>query len=514
MFTEPSGNNALDAGEKAALTLSVANNGKGTALGFDTKISTQNTEGISSNNSLFVGEVPPGATRSKVLEVCASDQIQDGKAVYIFTFSEARGFPPDPIKVTFDTRALVPPQFIIADVGVREPSGNGKIDNEEVVEITVRIQNVGQGLARNVKASFDHGSNVYIAQESATQFTVGDLAAGAYYDAVLKVYTNKVASEVPVYVTVTEPSGRYDLKRVRLDPNKLALNVRVQQLQELVIAGKESAKGNIEIASGLSIDIENNIPITNQKNPDAVALVIGISNYKNTDVPSVDYAKRGATVMKEYLLKTMGYDRSRILFLEDENASLADFKKVFQKLNNMVKTGKSDVFVYYNGHGAPDTKTNDAFFVPYDCDPNYANETGYPVTEFYNQLEKLNAKSITVVLDACFSGSSHKGMIIKGVSPALLKVKNPIEAMQNGVVFSSSSENQLSNWYPEKKHGLFTYFFLKGLQGAADTDHDKQITAEEMENYLNENVPDKAREQNREQTPQMVGDKNRVIVKY
>jgi uncharacterized caspase-like protein len=210
----------------------------------------------------------------------------------------------------------------------------------------------------------------------------------------------------------------------------------------------------------------------------------------------------------------MGYNEKRIIYADDENAGKNDFNIMMKKLSNMVKAGKSDVFVYYNGHGAPDTKSNEAFFVPYDCDPEYANESGYPVTEFYNQIGRLPARSITVVLDACFSGSTPKGLLFKGVSPALLKVKNPIAAMQNGVVFSSSTENQLSNWYPEKKHGLFTYFFLKGLQGAADANHDGQITAEELENYLNENVPEKAREQNREQTPQMLGDKDRVIVKY
>ena len=119
-----------------------------------------------------------------------------------------------------------------------------------------------------------------------------------------------------------------------------------------------------------------------------------------------------------------------------------------------------------------------------------------------------------MVLDACFSGSTPKGLLFKNVSPALLKVKNPIAAMQNGIVFSSSTENQLSNWYPEKKHGLFTYFFLKGIQGAADANGDKLVTAEELENYLTDNVPDKAREQNREQTPQLLGDKTRVVVKY
>jgi hypothetical protein len=511
-FSEPSGNNALDAEEKATLTLAVTNNGKGSALGLEARISVENTQGITSNTSLFVGEIPAGATRTGVLELSANDRTISGKAVYTFSFTEARGFPPDPIKVTFDTRALVPPRFILADVGVREPGGNGKIDNEEVVDITARIQNVGSGNARGVKVVFDLGENVTKMPESASSFVVGDLASGATYDATIKVYTNKVATEIPVYISITEPSGRYDVKRQRL--TQLKLNQRVQGLQEVVIAGKESERRQITIAGGLSVDVDQNIPSGKAKNPDAVALVIGISKYKNPNVPTVDFAKHGAAVVKEYLINAMGFSEERVLYAEDENAGRNDFNILFQKLSNYVKAGKSDVFVYYNGHGAPDTKTSEAFFVPYDCDPEYASVSGYPVSEFYNQIGRLPARSVTVVLDACFSGSSPRGLLFKGVSPALLKVKNPVAALQNGVVFSSSSENQLSNWYPEKKHGLFTYFFLKGLQGLADANGDKQITAEELEQYLKSTIPDKAREQNREQTPQVAGNKQAVIVNY
>jgi hypothetical protein len=150
-FSQPSGNNALDAEEKATLRLTVTNNGRASALGLEARISVENTQGITSNTSLFVGEIPAGATRTGVLEPSANDRTISGKAVYTFSFTEARGFPPDPIKVTFDTRALVPPRFILADVGVREPGGNGKIDNEEVMDITARIQNVGSGNARGVK---------------------------------------------------------------------------------------------------------------------------------------------------------------------------------------------------------------------------------------------------------------------------------------------------------------------------------------------------------------------------
>lgn len=106
--------------------------------------------------------------------------------------------------------------------------------------------------------------------------------------------------------------------------------------------------------------------------------------------------------------------------------------------------------------------------------------------------------------------------MLKGISPIFIKVKNPIAVLDNGVVFTSSGGNQVSTWYHEKNHGLFTYFFLKGLRGAADADKNTEITVDEMESYLLNNVPDTARYlNNREQTPQVIAkDKERLLVTF
>ena len=269
--------------------------------------------------------------------------------------------------------------------------------------------------------------------------------------------------------------------------------------------------------SGPPSDVDINIPLTKLKNPDAVAVVIGISRYKNSDVPPADYARRDASVMKQYLVNTLGFDERRIIELYDEQATLSAFKQVFEEqLPNWIRAGKSDVFVFYSGHGAPVPETKEAFFVPYDCNPTYAKSTGYRVQELYDRLAKLAARSVTTVIDACFSGSSEKGMLLKGVSPVFITVDNPIAGIPNGLVFTASSGQQVASWYSEKKHGLFTYYFLKGWRGEADGNKDRQVSAAEMEEYLLKNVPDQARYlNNREQTPQLMGlDKQRILVKY
>jgi hypothetical protein len=121
-----------------------------------------------------------------------------------------------------------------------------------------------------------------------------------------------------------------------------------------------------------------------------------------------------------------------------------------------------------------------------------------------------------VVLESCFSGVSETGTVVLEVSPAVLSVENPVVGVENGLAITAGAADQVSSWYAEKKHGLFTYYLLKGLRGAADENGDTVVTAKEVDQYLSEKVPyQAARQHNRKQTPQVVGQNmNRVLVRY
>ncbi len=258
------------------------------------------------------------------------------------------------------------------------------------------------------------------------------------------------------------------------------------------------------------VDIRNNIPITRKKNKNAIGVIIGNQRYLNRDVPSVDFALNDANYMKKYLVNTLGYDEGNIIYIE--NATQTDFITVFGneksykgKLYDWVKENKSDVFVYYAGHGAPNPENKNGYFVPTNADPTRLDLTGYNLNLFYKNLSQIKYKSLTVVLDACFSGVSEKGMLLKNVSPIMPKVKTDYVLKKNTCIFTSASEVEVSSWYPEKQHSLFTYFFLKGLQGEADANKDKIISSKELKKYLDENVVYFARRiSSREQHPQLV----------
>ncbi len=112
---------------------------------------------------------------------------------------------------------------------------------------------------------------------------------------------------------------------------------------------------------------------------------------------------------------------------------------------------------------------------------------GYSLDLFYENLAKLEAKSITVVIDACFSGGTSPGeMLIESASPIGIEVDNPAVARGNTVIMTSSKGDQISSWYDQKKHGLFTYFFLKAIGGSADINEDKQVTFQEIHDFVSD----------------------------
>jgi hypothetical protein len=259
-------------------------------------------------------------------------------------------------------------------------------------------------------------------------------------------------------------------------------------------------------------DITTAIPSGKPAGRYDVAVVIGNSSYSATGTPNVDYALLDAQTMRQYLIKAFGYDPANIIYLE--NATLTKLNEIFGtesdyrgKLYKWVKPGQSKLFVYYVGHGAPDQQSGEGYFVPVDANPQYINTSGYKLSTFYENLSRIPAIKKTVVIDACFSGSSSNGQLLKGVSGLTARLKaEPKASAAADLLLTSAGMDQVASWYPEKGHSLFTYFFLKGIQGGADTNKDGNITMGEMKAWLNDQVPYMARRlTGNEQQPVMMG---------
>jgi hypothetical protein len=274
-------------------------------------------------------------------------------------------------------------------------------------------------------------------------------------------------------------------------------------------------------SAALMSDISRNIPLADSTNADAVAVIVGNRTYQ-AGTPPVAYALNDAQLVRTYVEQALGYRPGNILYLED--ATLTNLKVVFGdrnlpngRLKDLVKEGRSDVFVFYSGHGAPDPNSSKGYLMPVDADPSRLELTGYGLDVLYENLSATGARSITVVVDACFSGATGGGdMLIAQASPIGIRINDPSAKLGNkAAVITASTGQQVASWYPEMRHGLLTYYFLKGIQGAADTDGDGNVTLTEMNRWLNDEsdgLPYMARRlHSREQSPQIWGDENFVL---
>ena len=66
----------------------------------------------------------------------------------------------------------------------------------------------------------------------------------------------------------------------------------------------------------------------------------------------------------------------------------------------------------------------------------------------------------------------------------------------------------------DKLLSLFTYYVLKGLGGAADRNKDKQLTVSELGSYVQSNVKEQAAAKGWNQTPELQGASERVLVRF
>lgn len=263
---------------------------------------------------------------------------------------------------------------------------------------------------------------------------------------------------------------------------------------------------------GLGPQLAAKLPQAARKNSAGIAILIGNLKYDHRDIPPVMFASNDVELMKHYVTQTLGYEQVKVL----DGASKGDLESYFgnretpdgllAKWVNEMKPGEAEVFVYYSGHGAPGLQDKRGYLLPRDANPATVPISGYSIDVLYQNLGQLNAKKITVVLEACFSGMSPGGTLVPRSSALVLKPKLPAAPTDNMLVISASGADQVASWDEKARLGLMTRHFIEGITGPADANQDKQISGLEMQNYLPRKVSAAARDQySREQQPVILG---------
>ncbi|MFI5345732.1 MAG: caspase domain-containing protein [Elusimicrobiota bacterium] len=249
-------------------------------------------------------------------------------------------------------------------------------------------------------------------------------------------------------------------------------------------------------------------PYRRSEVPGAFAVVVGVEKYSH-DLPAARFAERDAQAVKNHLI-ALGYPERNIKLLTGSRAvrsALAAYLEDWLP-RNVKEDGK--VLFYFAGHGAPDPGTGRAYLMPWDGDPNYLDKTAYPVGKLYAQLNALKADKILVVLDSGFSGAGGRSVLAKGARPLVSQTDGAATPGGKLVLLEAASSNEGASALEDQGHGLFTYYFLKGL-GAEAKDGSGTITPRGLYDFLKPKVQDAAGRQNRAQTPVLSGPANGAL---
>lgn len=260
------------------------------------------------------------------------------------------------------------------------------------------------------------------------------------------------------------------------------LDVQYYAANDLAGGGSAVApkdKSSVVITSDVDVDL----PTASKQNDDMFAVIIANETYKS--VENVEYALNDGRTFERYCKQVLGIPADHVHTVE--NATLGQMVEQINWVSRIAKAyeGDAKIIVYYAGHGIPNEKDKSAYLLPVDVSGDNT-AAAYSLNTLYATLGGLNAKNITLFIDACFSGSRRgEGMLTSARGVAIkAKAEDPLGNM---VVFSAAQDDETAYPYTEKGHGLFTYFLLKKLKetkGAA--------TYGELSDYLRKEVSRKA----------------------
>ena len=325
--------------------------------------------------------------------------------------------------------------------------------------------------------------------------------------------SNKIYIELDG-TTILAKDGKFEITRFSPINEKIEItaidnwgNVSEPVLVEVIIDNESTMVTE-------KVEPLNPSKIRTKKDRNKVALIFGIEKYEKTT--AAVYANKDAEYFYEYAQKSFGISKNNIKKLVDEDANLIDSLGTLNKwLPGKVRANQTELIIFFAGHGLASNDGKKLFLLPQDSDTDLLERTALSRNELFETILALKPKSVTMFFDTCFSGISRDEVqLLASARPVRLSPEEQNDIPSNFTIFSASQLDQISSGLSEAKHGIFSYYLMKGLEGKADNNNDRKITNGELLAYMIENVSQKAAELGREQIPSLKGNPNEVLSRY
>ena len=350
-----------------------------------------------------------------------------------------------------------------------------------------------------------------------------EIAEAITVDSQAYTLKGKVKDKSQIYLTINGrqvdvKKGKFKLDRFSIDPDN-AEEIKIVAIDQWNNRSEKTVKVTIDLQSSSVAKVyeglqPNNIKVKTDNNK--IAIIIGIEKYANLKNLDAKYANRDAQAFRTYATRALGIKPSNIKVLIDDKANRGNTLEAFKIwLPKKAGKGGKDIHIFFAGHGLASENGKDLYILPQDGNAKLLDDTAITRVELISLINKVNPKSVTMFFDTCYSGQTRdERMLVASLLRPIQIISEEQDTPDNFTIFSASDYDQVSGGIEEAKHGMFSYYLMKGLEGKADDNKDKKITNGELITYLKDNVSEEAFTQNREQDPMLAGDPDKILMSY
>ena len=144
-----------------------------------------------------------------------------------------------------------------------------------------------------------------------------------------------------------------------------------------------------------------------KENENALALIIGVNNYLYA--LEAIYADRDASYFSDFANNAIEIKKENIKTLSNAKAINTEIKIALKSwLKGFSTPNKSDIYIFFICHGLTNTNGKELYLLPHDGEPRLLEDTALLRSEIFDTVKSINPKSVTVFLDACYSGQTRE----------------------------------------------------------------------------------------------------------
>jgi WD40 repeat protein/uncharacterized caspase-like protein len=244
----------------------------------------------------------------------------------------------------------------------------------------------------------------------------------------------------------------------------------------------------------VALNKRDSTPLANTELAKLWILLVGVNQYQDTSIPSLQYSALDCQGLGEALKDaTEAFPAKEARIHHDFASQPPRLQIVRNSWQHIVTSAKPQdtVLFYFSGHGFFDSNSQQVVLCLSDTQKERLRETGLGLQELLQWLSRCKASQQLVWLDACHSG----GMTLRGslggdraglANPTseLVKVLRQKAAKSQGFYALLSCDRTQQSWeFPELGHGVFTYYLMRGLRGEA-ADAQGIIEADALYQYV------------------------------